>query len=78
MLGVALALGSVTVVALGVPAPVAAGVVEGDRPGAIQAVGAAAGIAGVVPAAREPDPEWRSACSSRGSCWASAWPRPSE
>jgi drug/metabolite transporter (DMT)-like permease len=61
----AMALGSVTVVAtigaLGVLVPVAAGLVQGDRPGALQAVGAAVGIAGVVLVAREPDPEWRAA-----------------
>jgi drug/metabolite transporter (DMT)-like permease len=61
----AMALGSVTVVAtigaLGVLVPVAAGIVQGDRPAAIQAVGAVAGIAGVVLVAREPDPEWRAA-----------------
>jgi drug/metabolite transporter (DMT)-like permease len=61
----AMALGSVTVVAtigaLGVFVPVVAGVVQGDRPGAIQAVGAVAGIVGVVLVAREPDPEWRAA-----------------
>jgi drug/metabolite transporter (DMT)-like permease len=61
----AMALGCVTVVAtigaLGVLVPVIAGLVQGDRPGAIQAVGAAAGIVGVVLVAREPDPEWRTA-----------------
>jgi drug/metabolite transporter (DMT)-like permease len=61
----AMALGSVTVVAtigaLGVLVPVVAGIVQGDRPGSIQAVGAVAGIAGVVLVAREPDPEWRAA-----------------
>jgi len=61
----AMALGGVTVVAtigaLGVLVPVAAGVVQGDRPGALQAIGAVAGIAGVVLVAREPDPEWRAA-----------------
>ena len=61
----AMALGSVTVVAtigaLGVLVPVTAGLVQGDRPGAIQAVGAVAGIAGVVLVSREPDPEWRAA-----------------
>jgi drug/metabolite transporter (DMT)-like permease len=61
----AMALGSVTVVAtigaLGVLVPVAAGLIQGDRPGALQAAGAAAGIAGVVLVAREPDPEWRAA-----------------
>lgn len=61
----AMALGSVTVVAtigaLGVLVPVAAGLLQGDDPGAVQAVGAAAGIAGVVLVAREPDPEWRAA-----------------
>lgn len=61
----AMALGSVTVVAtigaLGVLVPVVAGLIQGDRPGAIQAVGALAGIVGVVLVAREPDPEWRTA-----------------
>jgi len=61
----AMALGSVTVVAtigaLGVLVPVAAGLLQGDRPGALQAIGALAGIAGVVLVAREPDPEWRAA-----------------
>jgi drug/metabolite transporter (DMT)-like permease len=61
----AMALGSVTVVAtigaLGVLVPVAAGLVQGDRPGGLQAIGAVAGIAGVVLVAREPDPEWRAA-----------------
>jgi drug/metabolite transporter (DMT)-like permease len=61
----AMALGSVSVVAtigaLGVLVPVAAGVIQGDRPAAIQAIGAAAGLAGVVLVAREPDPEWRAA-----------------
>jgi drug/metabolite transporter (DMT)-like permease len=61
----AMALGSVTVVAtigaLGVLVPVAAGLVQGDRPGGVQAIGAVAGIAGVVLVAREPDPEWRAA-----------------
>jgi drug/metabolite transporter (DMT)-like permease len=61
----AMALGSVTVVAtigaLGVLVPVTAGLIQGDRPAAIQAVGAVAGIVGVVLVAREPDPEWRAA-----------------
>jgi drug/metabolite transporter (DMT)-like permease len=61
----AMALGSVTVVAtigaLGVLVPVAAGLVQGDRPGGLQAIGAVAAIAGVVLVAREPDPEWRAA-----------------
>jgi len=61
----AMALGSVTVVAtigaLGVLVPVAAGLLQGDRPGALQAIGALAGIAGVVLVARKPDPEWRAA-----------------
>jgi drug/metabolite transporter (DMT)-like permease len=59
----AMALGSVSVVAtigaLGVLVPVAAGLLQGERPAAIQAVGAVAGVAGVVLVAREPDPEWR-------------------
>jgi drug/metabolite transporter (DMT)-like permease len=61
----AMALGCVTVVAtigaLGVLVPVIAGLAQGDRPGAIQVAGAAAGIVGVVLVAREPDPEWRTA-----------------
>lgn len=61
----AMALGSVTVVAtigaLGVFVPVTAGLVQGDRPGAIQIVGAVAGIVGVVLVSRESDPEWRAA-----------------
>jgi drug/metabolite transporter (DMT)-like permease len=59
----AMALGSVSVVAtigaLGVLVPIAGGLAQGEQPAAIQAVGAAAGIAGVVLVAREPDPEWR-------------------
>jgi drug/metabolite transporter (DMT)-like permease len=61
----AMALGSVTVVAtigaLGVLVPVIAGLVQGDRPAAIQALGGVAGVAGVILVAREPDPEWRTA-----------------
>jgi drug/metabolite transporter (DMT)-like permease len=61
----AMALGSVTVVAtigaLGVLVPVAAGLLQGDRPNALQALGAIAGIVGVVLVVREPDPEWRAA-----------------
>ena len=61
----AMALGSVTVVAtigaLGVLVPVAAGLVQGDRPSALQAVGAIAAIAGVALVVREPDAEWRAA-----------------
>jgi drug/metabolite transporter (DMT)-like permease len=61
----AMALGSVSVVAtigaLGVLVPVAAGLIQGDRPGALQAVGVVAGIVGVILVAREPDPEWRAA-----------------
>lgn len=61
----AMALGAITVVAtigaLGVLVPVAAGLIQGDRLGPLQAIGAVAGIAGVVLVAREPDPEWRTA-----------------
>jgi drug/metabolite transporter (DMT)-like permease len=61
----AMALGSVSVVAtigaLGVLVPVAGGLVQGEEPGALAAVGAAVAIPGVVLAAREPDPEWRAA-----------------
>jgi drug/metabolite transporter (DMT)-like permease len=61
----AMALGSVSIVAtigaLGVFVPVVAGLVQGEEPATIQGIGAVAGIAGVVLAAREPDPEWRAA-----------------
>ncbi len=61
----AMALGSVTVVAtigaLGVLVPVLAGLAQGDRPAALQGVGAAAGVVGVLLVAREPDAEWRAA-----------------
>jgi drug/metabolite transporter (DMT)-like permease len=61
----AMALGSISVVAtigaLGVLVPVAGGLVQGEEPGALAAVGAAVAIPGVVLAAREPDPEWRAA-----------------
>jgi drug/metabolite transporter (DMT)-like permease len=61
----AMALGSVSVVAmigaLGVLVPVTAGLVRGEDPAAIQAVGAVAAIGGAVLVAREPDPEWRAA-----------------
>jgi drug/metabolite transporter (DMT)-like permease len=61
----AMALGSVSVVAtigaLGVLVPVAGGLIQGEDPATVQAAGAVAAITGVVFAAREPDPEWRSA-----------------
>jgi drug/metabolite transporter (DMT)-like permease len=61
----AMALGSVSVVAtigaLGVVVPVAAGLIQGEQPGAVQGVGCVAGVIGVVLVAREPDPEWRAA-----------------
>ena len=61
----AMAIGSVSVVAmigaLGVLVPVAGGLIQGDEPGALQAVGAIAAIAGVVLVAREPGGDWRSA-----------------
>ena len=61
----AMALGSFTVVAtigaLGVLVPVVAGLVQGDRPAALQAAGAVAGVVGVLLVARQPDPEWRTA-----------------
>jgi drug/metabolite transporter (DMT)-like permease len=60
-----MALGSISVVAtigaLGVLVPVAAGMIRGENPAAIQNVGALIAIAGVVLVAREPDPEWRQA-----------------
>jgi drug/metabolite transporter (DMT)-like permease len=59
----AMALGSVSVVAtigaLGVLVPVTAGIVRGEEPGVVQAIGAGAAILGVVFVARDPDPEWR-------------------
>jgi uncharacterized membrane protein len=61
----AMALGSVSVVAtigaLGVVVPIAAGLVQGEEPAAIQAIGVVAAVVGVVLVAREPDPEWRAA-----------------
>lgn len=61
----AMALGSISVVsmigALGVVVPVVAGLAQGEEPAAIQGVGGAAAIVGVVLVAREPDPEWRAA-----------------
>ena len=61
----AMALGSVSVVAtigaLGVLVPFAAGLVQGEQPGAVAVAGAAVAIPGVVLVAREPDPEWRAA-----------------
>ena len=61
----AMALGSVSVVAtigaLGVVVPVAAGLIQGEQPAAVQAVGCVAGVVGAVLVAREPDPEWRAA-----------------
>ena len=61
----AMALGCVSVVAtigaLGVLVPIAGGLVQGEEPAAVQGVGAATALAGVVLVAREPDPEWRSA-----------------
>jgi drug/metabolite transporter (DMT)-like permease len=61
----AMALGSVSVVAtigaLGVVVPVAAGLIQGEQPAAVQGVGCVAGVIGVVLVAREPDPEWRAA-----------------
>jgi drug/metabolite transporter (DMT)-like permease len=60
-----MALGSISVVAtigaLGVLVPVAAGVIRGETPDAVQDVGAAVAILAVVLVAREPDPEWREA-----------------
>jgi drug/metabolite transporter (DMT)-like permease len=61
----AMALGSVSVVAtigaLGLFVPVVGGLVQGEEPAAVQLVGAAAAVVGVILVAREPDPEWRSA-----------------
>jgi drug/metabolite transporter (DMT)-like permease len=61
----AMALGSVSVVAtigaLGVLVPVGVGLAQGEDPAAIQLLGAALAIGGVMLVAREPDPEWRAA-----------------
>jgi drug/metabolite transporter (DMT)-like permease len=61
----AMALGSVSVVAtigaLGVLVPVGVGLGQGEDPAAIQLLGAALAIGGVMLVAREPDPEWRAA-----------------
>ena len=61
----AMALGSVSVVAtigaLGVIVPVAGGIVQGEAPGGLQAVGAVVAVGAVLLVAREPDPEWREA-----------------
>src|ERR671922_484675 len=58
----AMALGTVSVVAtigaLGVLVPVAAGLLQGERPAALQMVGAVAGGAGGGFVARGPDPQW--------------------
>ena len=60
-----MALGSISIVAtvgaLGVLVPVAGGLIQGEQPTAVQAVGAALAIGGVVLVSREPDPEWRQA-----------------
>lgn len=60
-----MALGSVSVAAtigaLGVIVPVAAGLLRGEEPEAIQVAGAVAAIVGVLLVARESDPEWRAA-----------------
>jgi drug/metabolite transporter (DMT)-like permease len=61
----AMALGSVSVVAtigaLGVIVPVAGGIIQGEAPGGLQAVGAVVAVGAVLLVAREPDPEWREA-----------------
>ena len=61
----AMALGSVSVVAtigaLGVIVPVVGGIVQGEAPGGLQAVGAVVAVGAVLLVAREPDPEWREA-----------------
>lgn len=61
----AMALGSMsvatTVGALGILVPVVAGLLMGEAPAGIQAVGAAIAVPAVVLVAREPDPEWRRA-----------------
>jgi uncharacterized membrane protein len=60
-----MALGSISIVAtvgaLGVLVPIIAGVIQGERPSAVQGVGAAVAIGAVILVSREPDPEWREA-----------------
>jgi drug/metabolite transporter (DMT)-like permease len=60
-----MALGSISIVAtvgaLGVLVPIVAGLIRGESPSAIQAVGAAIAIGAVILVSREPDPEWREA-----------------
>lgn len=60
-----MALGSISIVAtvgaLGVLVPIVAGLVRGESPGAVQALGAAIAIGAVILVSREPDPEWREA-----------------
>lgn len=59
----AMALGSISVVAmiaaLGVLVPAIGGIVQGEHPEALQGVGAAVAIGGILLVVREPDPEWR-------------------
>lgn len=61
----AMALGSISVVAsigaLGIVVPVAGGIVQGETPQGLQAVGAVIAVCAIVLVAREPDPEWRRA-----------------
>lgn len=60
-----MALGSISIVAtvgaLGVLVPIAAGLIRGESPSAIQGVGAVIAIGAVILVSREPDPEWREA-----------------
>ncbi len=60
-----MALGSISIVAtvgaLGVLVPIAAGLIRGENPTAIQGVGAVIAIGAVILVSREPDPEWREA-----------------
>jgi drug/metabolite transporter (DMT)-like permease len=61
----AMALGSISVVAtigaLGIVVPVIGGIVQGEAPAGLQAVGAAIAIPAILLVAREPDAEWREA-----------------
>ena len=61
----AMALGSISVVAmigaLGVLVPVTGGIVQGEEPAALAVAGVALAVPGIVLVAREPDPEWRAA-----------------
>lgn len=67
----ALGIGKMSIVApiasMGVCLPVAAGVIDGERPGGLQLVGIVAAIVGVVLVSREPEREPAGAAATRAS-----------